>query len=74
MFVPNDRRRQRCPYVFVFRKIESLKGEEHQILKVPHAARNTVLKSENAVRTQISSEMNLLNMIFKRSNFTWYSG
>ena len=38
-----------------------------------HAAQNTVLKSENAVRTQISFEMDLLNMIFKRSNFTWYS-
>ena len=73
MVVPNDRRRQRCPCVFVFRKRESLKGEEHQIFKVQHAAQNTVLKSENAVRTQISFEMDLLNMIFKRSNFTWYS-
>lgn len=72
MVVPNDRHRQRCPCVFVFRKRESLKGEEHQILKVPQ--HRTLSKSENAVRTQISFEMDLLNMIFKRSNFMWYSG
>lgn len=41
MLVPNDRCRQRCLCAFVFRKRESLKGEEYQILKVPRAAQNS---------------------------------